>query len=84
MKAYIRKTLNEYKSKLITAEESEIPIIRAAFSDWYYSVSDQDRAEMAPFWADVKKEAWEMIKEVKDALDELKTLKEKQLAEARK
>jgi len=84
MKAYIKKTLNEYKTKLIAADESDVPAIRAAFSEWYYSVSDQDRAEMAPFWNEVKKEAWEMIQEIKDALNELKALKQERLAEAGK
>jgi hypothetical protein len=84
MRAYIKKTLNEYKSKLMTAEESEIPGIRLAFSEWYNSVSDQDRAEMAPFWKEIKKEAWEIIDEIKGAIEELKMLKEAELAEARK
>jgi hypothetical protein len=79
MRAYIRKTLNEYKSKLATAEESEIPAVRLAFSEWYYSVSDQDRAEMAPFWKEIKKEAWEMINEIKEAINELKALKESEI-----
>jgi len=84
MRAYIRKTLNEYKSKLMVAEESEIPAIRLAFSEWYYSVSDQDRAEMVPFWKEIKKEAWEMINEIKEAISELRALKEAEIAEAQK
>ena len=84
MRAYIRKTLDEYKSNLMTAEESEIPIIRSAFSEWYYSVSDQDRAEMKPFWDETKKEAWEMIDEIKEMIEELRILKEAELAGARK
>lgn len=84
MRANIRKTLNEYKSKLMTAEESEIPGIRLAFSEWYNSVSDQDRVEMAPFWKEIKREAWEMIDEIKEAINELRALKEAEIAEAQK
>jgi len=84
MRAYIRKTLNEYKSKLMTAEESEIPGIRLAFSEWYNSVSDQDRVEMASFWKEIKNEAWKMIDEIKEAINELRALKEAEIAEAQK
>lgn len=83
MRAYIRKTLNEYKSRLMTAEESEIPAIRLAFSEWYNSVSDQDRTQMKPFWDEIKKEAWEVINEIKGLIEELRMLKEAELAEAR-
>ena len=68
----------------MTAEESEIPGIRLAFSEWYNSVSDQDRVEMASFWKEIKNEAWKMIDEIKEAINELRALKEAEIAEAQK
>lgn len=84
MRAAFKKILYDYKSKLMSAEASEIPEIRSTFFEWYNSVSDEDRAEMEPFWDEVKKEAWEVINEIKELIEELRMLKEEELAESRK
>ena len=84
MKAELRRHLDEYWSRVIAADLSEIPAIKSEFYKWYNSVSDEEKAEMEPFWDEVKKEAWEVIAEIKELMKELITLKEEELAEARK
>ncbi|SDF35780.1 hypothetical protein SAMN04487996_11098 [Dyadobacter soli] len=71
-------------AQIRAADISEIPEIKSTFFEWYNSVSDEDRTEMEPFWDEVKKEAWEVINEIKELIEELKALKEEELAEARK
>ena len=59
---------------MMTAKEAEIPAIRSAFSSWYCSISEQERVQMQPFWKKIKEEAWTTIREIKDAINEVKTL----------
>jgi hypothetical protein len=84
MRAELRNRVDEYMSQIRAAHSSEIPEIRSTFFEWYDSVSDEDRAEMDPFWDEVKKEAWEVISEIKELIEELRMLKEEELAESRK
>ena len=84
MRAELRNRVDAYMSQIREAETSEIPEIRSTFFEWYNSVSEEDRAEMEPFWDEVKKEAWKVIAEIKELMKELITLKEEELAEARK
>lgn len=84
MRADLRSRVDEYMSQIRAADSSEIPEIRSTFFEWYNSVSDEDRAEMDPFWEEVKKEAWEVINEIKELIEELRMLKEEELAESRK
>lgn len=39
---------------------------------------------MQPFWDEMKKEMWQIIDEVKELMEELRKLKEGELAEAKK
>jgi hypothetical protein len=84
MKAELRRCLDDYRLRIIAAGLSEIPAIKSEFYTWYNSVSDEDRASMKPFWDKIKKEAWEVINEVKGLIEELRMLKEEELAESRK
>jgi hypothetical protein len=84
MKAELRRHLDSYRLRIIAADLSEIPVIKSEFYKWYNSVSDEERAQMNPFWDEIKKEAWEVIKEIKEMIEELRMLKQAELAEARK
>jgi hypothetical protein len=84
MKAELRRHLDSYRLRIIAADLSEIPVIKSEFYKWYNSVSDEERAQMNPFWDEIKKEAWEVINEIKEMIEELRMLKQAELAEARK
>lgn len=84
MKSEFRQHLDEYRLQLIAADRAEIPAIKTEFYKWYNSVSDEDRASMEPFWDEIKKELWEVINEVKELMEELRKLKEEELAEAKR
>ncbi|SEI96371.1 hypothetical protein SAMN05216327_1054 [Dyadobacter sp. SG02] len=84
MKAELRRHLQEYRSRTIAADISEIPAIKSEFYKWYNSVSDEDRAAMQPFWNAMKKEMWDVINEIKALFEEIRALDEAELAEAGK
>jgi hypothetical protein len=84
MKAEFRRHLDEYRLQLIMADLAEIPAIKTEFYKWYNSVSDEDRASMEPFWAEIKKELWEVINETKELIEELRKLNEEEFAETKK
>ncbi|MBO9612743.1 MAG: hypothetical protein J7619_08625 [Dyadobacter sp.] len=84
MRAELRNRLDAYMSQIRAADTSEIPEIKSTFFGWYNSVSDEDRAAMQPFWDEMKEEMWGVINEIKELMKELITLKEEELAEARK
>ena len=84
MKAELRRHLDDYRSRVIVADLSEVPAIKSEFYEWYNSVSDEDRVAMQPFWDEMKKEMWQIIDEVKELMEELRKLKEGELAEAKK
>lgn len=84
MRAELRNRVDAYMAQIKAAETSEIPEFRSKFFEWYNSVSDRDRAEMEPFWDELKNEAWKAIAEIKELINEIKALDEAELAEAGK
>ncbi|MCF0054229.1 hypothetical protein [Dyadobacter sp. CY356] len=74
MKAHLKNRLDNYLSQMKKADKLEVPKLRSEFSKWYYSLSEKERNEIDPFWQEIKESARQAIKDIKDAINELRLL----------
>lgn len=71
MQETTRAVLDEYVSKIRSADQAQIPVIRTTFSQWYATLAQEERDEIKPFWGDIKEKARQLLGEVSELLVEL-------------
>jgi hypothetical protein len=78
MRAEFKQKIESYRATLRAADSNEKEVVRDEFNRWYDGLTDEERAEMKPYWDENKKKIKENIKEIWKLIKQIQAIDEKE------